>query len=315
MPIAKNDRAYGVSRYGIELRHTVAGWVREVTGGEATAEVVSEKIGAEVFQKKHLGPLKYEEVSFKAGAGMSKEFYEWMKTGFNHTSTKRGREDGAIIQADYDYNEVTRLTWTEGMVTEFGMPALDAASKDAALMSIKFRPETTRRTWGAGGKVTFASDSKKAKQWLPSNFKLRIDGLDNGCMKVNKIEALTIKQKVTENAIGEHRDYQIEGTSVEVPNLVITTSESHADDFYKWHEDFVIKGKNGEEYEKTASLEYLTSDLLTVLFTLNFKHLGIFKISPDKAEAGAEPVRRVKIEMYCEEIDYTFSSAAVFGGR
>jgi len=214
MTVAKNDRAFGVGRYGIELRHTVAGWVKEVEGGTATAEVVSEKIGAEVFQKKHLGTLKYEEVSFKAGAGMSKEFYEWIKTGFNQTSHTRGREDGAIIQADYDYNEVSRLTWTEGIITEFGMPALDAASKDNALMSLKFAPETTRKTWGSGGKVTFSSDSKKAKQWLPSNFKLRIDGLDKGCMKVNKIEALTVKQKVTENAIGEQRDYQKEAVAV-----------------------------------------------------------------------------------------------------
>ena len=39
---------------------------------------------------------------------------------------------------------------------------------------------------------------------------------------------------------------------------------------YKWHEDFVIKGNNGEDKEKGGTLEYLTADLKDVLFTLTF---------------------------------------------
>jgi len=46
---------------------------------------------------------------------------------------------------------------------------------------------------------------------------------------VNKIEALVVKQKVVENAVGEQRDYEQEAASVEIPNLVITLAESHAD--------------------------------------------------------------------------------------
>ena len=315
MAIARNNRGFAVGKYGIELQHTMAGWVKEVDGGHATAEVVTEKIGSDHLAKKHLGTLKYEEVTFKAGAGMSAQVYEWIKTGFNQTSHNRGREDGAILFADYDQVETSRLTWTHGLITEFGMPALDASSKDAALMTVKFRPETTRKTFTAGAKVTFPSDSAKQKKWLPSNFRIRIDGCEQGCMKVNKIEALTIKQKITENAIGEQRDYECEPSSVEVPNLVITLAESHADEFYRWHDTFVIKGQNGEDQEKGGTLEYLTPDLATVLFTLHFSHLGVFKVSPDKVEAGGEPIRRVKVEMYCEDIQFDFSGAAIYGGR
>jgi len=250
MAITRNDRAFGVSKYGIELQHTMAGFVKEVSGGDAVADVVAEKLGSDHLTKKHLGPLKYEEVNFKCGTGMSSQLYEWIKTGFNQTSHSRGREDGAILFADMDNTEVSRLTWTHGLISEFGMPALDASSKDSAMMTLKFHPETTRKTWGGGGKLSFPADAAKQKKWLPSNFRLRIDGCENGCVKVNKIEALTIKQKITENAIGEQRDYQKEPTSVEIPNLVITLAESHADDFYRWHENFVIKGNNGETEEK-----------------------------------------------------------------
>jgi hypothetical protein len=315
MAITRNDRGFGISKYGIELQHTMAGFVKEVSGGEATADVIAEKLGSDWLTKKHLGPLKYEEVNFKCGTGMSSQIYEWIKTGFNQTSHTRGREDGAILFADFDNTEVSRLTWTAGLITEFGMPALDASSKDSAMMTIKFSPETTRKTWGGGGKLAFPADAAKQKKWLPSNFRIRIDGCEIGCAKVNKIEALTVKQKVTDNSIGEIRDYQKEPTSVDVPNLVITLAESHADEFYRWHEDFVIKGNNGQDAEKGGTLEYLTPNLQEVLFTLHFFQLGVFKVTPDKVEASAEPIRRLKVEMYCEDIKFDFAGAAIYGGR
>jgi phage tail-like protein len=315
MAITRNDRGFGISKYGIELQHTMAGFVKEVSGGDATADVVAEKLGSDHLTRKHLGPLKYEEINFKCGTGMSSQLYEWIKTGFNQTSHTRGREDGAILFADFDNTEVSRLTWQFGLITEFGMPALDASSKDSAMMTLKFAPETTRKTWAGGGKLSFPADAAKQKKWLPSNFRIRIDGLEIGCAKVNKIEALTVKQKVTENAVGEHRDYQKEPTSVEIPNLVLTLAESHADEFYRWHEDFVIKGNNGQDREKGGTLEYLTPNLQEVLFTLTFSNLGVFKVTPDKVEASAEPIRRLKVEMYCEDIKFDFSGAAIYGQR
>jgi hypothetical protein len=105
------------------------------------------------------------------------------------------------------------------------------------------------------------------------------------------------------------RDYEKEPGAVEVPNLVITLSDSHAKPMYEWHEDFVIKGNCSQDKEKGGSLEYLANDLKTVLFTLQFKQLGIFKISPDKVEAGSEQIRRIKCEMYCEEIEFKYGGA------
>jgi phage tail-like protein len=315
MAITSNDRAYGISKYYIELQHTFAGFVKELSGGDATADVVQEKLGSDHLTKKHLGNVKYEEITFKCGTGMSKELYNWIDTGFKQTSHSRGREDGAVVYMDYDQKEMSRLTWHNGLITELTMPALDASSKDSAMMTIKFQPEWTRKTWGGGGKFTVPADAAKQKKWLPANFRLRIDGCEVGCGKVNKIEALTIKQKVTENAVGEQRDYQKEPVYVDVPNLVITLPESHADEFYRWHEDFVIKGNNGEDREKGGTLEYLTPNLNEVLFTLHFYHLGVFKVTADKNEASGEPIRRMKVEMYCEDIRFDFSGAAVYGTR
>lgn len=316
MPISVNKRAFGQGKYGLELDNVKAGWVSEVDGGHAVADVVTEKLGGDHLAKKHIGNVKYEEISFKCGTGMSKALYEWIDTGFNQTHNQegKGRQNGAMVFADYDYQELSRLNFFFAILTELGMPALDAASKDAAKMTLKFKPEYTRKVLAQGGKLTgsYGIDAKKQKQWLPANFRLRIDGLDEPCTRVNKIEALTIKQKVTENAVGEMRDYEQEATSVEVPNLVITLAESHAKPLYDWHEDFVIKGNCTEDKEKGGTLEYLAADLKTVLFTLTFKNLGVFKVAPDKMEAGAEGVRRIKAEMYCEDVRFSYSTAATF---
>src|SRR5262249_14849856 len=155
--------------------------------------------------------------------------------------------DGAIITADYSQKEVARLNFFQALITEVGFPACDAASKDAAKMTVKFAPEYTRMIAKTGGDVQAPVGKGEQKKWNPSNFRLKIDGLDTPCTRVNKIEALTIKQKVVEDPVGELRDYSKIPASIEYPNLVVTFAESHADDVYKWHEDFVINGNNGQD--------------------------------------------------------------------
>ncbi|HWF86401.1 MAG TPA: hypothetical protein VG222_16185, partial [Vicinamibacterales bacterium] len=91
-----------------------------------------------------------------------------------------------------------------------------------------------------------------------------------------------------------------------------TCGEAAADQLYAWHEDFVINGNNGQDKEKGGTLEYMSANMKDVLFTLTFSGLGIFKLTPEKVEAGSENVRRVKAEMYCEQITFKEGSGAVF---
>jgi len=306
MPITADKRGYIAGKYGIELDGIMAGWVGSVEGGHATSDVVNEKLGPDHIIHKHIGGVKYEDITVSCGTGMSKGFYEWIKASFDHNYM---RKSGAIITADYNYKEHARLSFFNGMPIEIGFPALDAASKDAAKMTIKIAPEYTRYTTTTGGPSVagkYAIKPGVQKKWLPANFRLKIDGTD--CTRVNKIEAITVKQKVVENPVGELRDYEKEPAHVEVPNLVITLAESHSKEFYDWHEDFVIKGNNGDDKERGGTLEYLDPSLKEVLFTLTFMHLGLFKLTPEKVEAGSENIRRVKAEMYCEDIKFEYKA-------
>jgi len=308
MPLSA--RGFVAGHYALELDGVAGGWLHSAEGGHATSDVVIEKLGPDHIARKHISGVKYEDITLIFGTGMSKGCYQWIKDSLDYKYSRKG---GAVIACNYDHKEISRLTWYHGLISEVGLPACDAGSKDAAKMTVKLSPETTRTTTQAGGGKSVAGafpvNSVVQKKWLPSNFRIRIDSLEEPCTKVNKIEAITVKQKNVENAVGEMRDYEKEPANLEIPNLVITVPESHADPFYKWHEDFVIKGNAGDGAEKNGALEFLTPNLQEVLFVLTFGHLGIFKMTPDKVESHNEGIRRIKIEMYCETMHFDYKAA------
>jgi phage tail-like protein len=307
MPIPASKRGYMPGKFGVDIGGNFAGWVMSAEGGHPSSDVVTEKLGPDNIQKKHVAGVKYDDISISCGTGMSKQFWNWVKDSIDH---KYSRKDGAIITADYDFREMTRMNFFHALISEVALPACDAASKDAAKMTVKFSPETTRvQTPMGGAKVTGQQNQAIQKKWLPANFRLDIKGFEQACSRINKIEAITIKQKNAENPVGQMRDYEREPAYLEFGNLVITLAESHADAFYKWMQNFVVDGKNGEDMEKTATLEYLTPNLRETLLKLTFYNLGIFKLTPDKSEAGAEGIRRVKVEMYCEKIQLDYTAA------
>jgi hypothetical protein len=207
--------------------------------------------------------------------------------------------------------EMGRLNFFNALITELGFPAVDASSKDACKMQVKFTPEYTRNIRKPGNPISGVLGKGEQKKWTAANFKLELQGADKAASWVNKIEAITIKQKVSKAQVGEQRDYMIEPMSMEFPNLVITLSDKHADELYDWHENFVIKGNCTVDQERHGALHYLGSDLKE-LFTLEFQGLGIFALTPEKHEAGSENIKRVKAEMYCEQIKFKAASGSIY---
>lgn len=293
-----NERGYMAGRVALELDGLSAGLLLSSDGGYAMADVVEEKLAADSVVHKHLGSVRYADIELQVGE-VDQSLYEWIRATLERKFT---RKDGAVISLDYDFKEQSRVEFKHTLVGEVRFPALDAASRDAARLTVKLAPEQTERKQGSGGRVSASTPAKgqHQKRWLPSNFRLQIDGLD--CSKVSKIEPLVVKTAVVESAVGELRDYEKEPAHLEYSDLVVTLPESHAASFFAWHEDFVIKGHSDQNYEKNGKLEYLSADLKDVLFTLSFENLGIYKLAPEKTEASAESIRRVTAAMYCESI-------------
>src|SRR4029077_18625033 len=92
-------------------------------------------------------------------------------------------------------------------------------------------------------------------------------------------------------------------------NLVVTLPEQDAMSFYKWHEDFAIKGNNvGNERE--GLLAYLTPDLRESIFVLGLHGLSLFKLTPQKVQAGSENIRSVQAEFSCKGMTFLPAAAA-----
>jgi phage tail-like protein len=306
------QRGYVAGNFGLEMDGKPSGWLYSAEGGMPNTEVVMEKLGPDHELHKHISGLKYEDLTITFGTGMSSNFWKWIQASFDRDYT---RKNGAIVAADYNYKETSRLSFYQALCSELTFPGLDASSKDPCRVTCKVTPEYTKmQLTPKGSKQDYVSDNKdqnKQHRWSPANFRLNIDGTD--CSRVFKVEPITLRQKIIDFQVGEDRMLQKEPVQIEYPNLAITLPESHSHEFFDWYNDFVVDGNCSEDKERTATLEYLNPSLDKVLFTLHFDRLGIFKVSPDKYEGGSETIRRVKFEMYCESIKFEYSQDAVFG--
>lgn len=300
--IAPRDLVPAVQRVGhiqLTLGESTAGFISSAEGGNATGDVVVEKLGPDFVARKHLAGVKYEDVTITAGTGMSKAFYGWIKGAFSGQPVAMS---GSIAGANENFKLFTKTDFSRAVITEVGFPALDAASKDVAKMTIKFQPELTRRSATTGSLVPPGPNVRNDK-WLVSNFKLTLN--DVNTKFVTSIDSLNIKWDFAtqETDIGASRPQLVK---IDIPNLKLRVVESQSKDFFLWHEDFVIKGNNGPDNEKRGSLSFLSSDLKTELFRLDLSGVGIFALDPDALTLNSTSVRHVTAQLYCDQMVFNF---------
>lgn len=298
--VSEKTRSYGGGMVALELDGHIVGFPFTVEGGSGKAEVINEPVGPDFIVKKHIGPPKYDDITVQFAAGtMSRPWYDWIKTTIDmkYGDTKNFRKSGAIVFTDVSFKEQSRLNFFNALITEIGLPTLDAASKEPAMMTIKFAPEYTRYTGGTA--KALPSPGQKAIGLNAANFRLAISGLEQATPRVMRIEAMAVKQKVVEQAVGQARDYQKQPVGMEFPNLVLTLPEVHAGPFYAWYEDFVIKGQSSQDRERNGTIELLAPNLKDAPVTIYLMNMGIYKLAKEVDAAGMPAARA---EMYCERM-------------
>jgi len=278
---AVDQRTYAGGNFLLELDGQSVDFLKSTEGGFPRGEVVSEPAGPNPIVKKHIGQPKYQDIAIQCDPALPKPLFDWIAATLNLSYI---RKNGAVITADFNYAEQSRLQFNNALITEFGVPTCDGASKEPGYFTVKFSPEFTTVIAGKGSAVK-QPFAKTQKMWPSSNFRLTIPGLD--CSRVSKIDAFTIKQK--------------EPGKLEFPNLSLYVAEAFAGTFYAWLQEMVVKGNTGENNEKPGTLELLDPSLKPIL-TIYLHHLGIFGFAPEKPSAGVDTIRRVKVEMYCEQM-------------
>jgi hypothetical protein len=291
---ADTVRAYAASIYGLELDGAAAGILNSVEGGAVSAEVIEDRTNT-YFTPKHLGRPKYEDFTLQMGLSLTTAVYDWINAAW---TGRYASKDGSIKAADYSFDLRSERQFYNALITETGFPACDAASKDPGYMRLRFSPDSMLPAT-ATGKLT-TSTSKQSKVWLPSHFRLAIDGLD--CTAVNKVDAFSVKQSVVMGSIEGSTDTTRVGGKLEFPNLRITLTAASAQSWWTYHQDFVVNANNGEKFEKPGSLIFLASDG-TEIARIKFFNMGLFRLSENTAASGTDLIPRVTAEMYVERME------------
>lgn len=265
----------------LTLDGVVCGFVTSAEGGDISAPVVRETAGGGPFVRKHLGRAAPEEIRLRFGLALTKPVYEWLEAGW---LGKAERRNGSLVGLDAKLEKRTELLFKDAALTATTVPAMDATAKAACALTARVQPRSTSRH-AASGKVSVAQPKAQA-QWLASNFRLEIEGLD--CTRVSKIDAFTIPGP--------------EAGAVDFPDLRITLADANANTWFDWHEAFVVKGETAAE--KSGSLIFLSPDLKGELGRVRFFNLGIHRLAAaSAAERGTSTIRHLVAGLYCERME------------
>jgi hypothetical protein len=294
-------RSYFAGSYGLLLDGVFAGFLTGFSGGNVVGDVIKmQPVGADRVQRKRLGPPHAEPITVECGLSMAKPFYEWIKSSIEPGSRPLAK-NGAVVEFDGRFKEMGRRNFSNATVTEVEFPSCDGSSKDPARLTVTFQPQTVALAAGSGAT---APGQVAPARLLRSNFKLRIQGLEEALTRTAAIEAFDIK--LTGGAGGDTRLPGRTPTVIDLPNLSITVGDSLIGQIYAWHQEFVLKG-GGKP--RPGVLDYLSPDLKSVLMSVNFSGLGIIKVAPEPLTAGApQAIRRSKVEMYCEAVTVDFKA-------
>jgi hypothetical protein len=287
--LLRSNPTLASTKYALELDGQAVGTVVDFDGGDATGDVVTEQPGADGLRHKHLAGVKYEDISITCHADMPAPVRDWITGTLTRNYIKH---EGAVIGLGINDQQTSRLEFSRAMIRRITFPALDASSKDTALIRVTLAPEVTRLQ-PKGGQVAFADSDPKSL--LARNFRLQIDGLD--CNKVESIESLTVEYDLASGT--EFRDAKIAAPVQNVPNLAFTIAQSGADALVAWHKDFVINGNRSAQNEKQGTLQFLAANMKDAPLTLAFQNLGIFRLRQVNDRGS---IARLRAEMYCEAI-------------
>ena len=278
-------RTYVSGNFTAEIAGMDAFLLKSFDGGVAVA-MPATRTRTNDYTDKSPGALKYEDAELRVGFSAPKPLWDWV-SAFS-TPSKPTSKEVVINALDYTMTSKSRRQLGATTLSKVVFPGCDGSSKEPAYVTLDLTPTRFHEIAGTGKTTSTLVGRSEQKTWLPSNFRLTIDGLDTS--KVNKIEPITITHSA--------------GGSPDYSNLVITMSEVTSTSMKQWMNQVLDPVSKGAAVfqEKKGKLEFLSPDQAKVLLTLVFEGLGPVKLLLDKVEANADQIKRVTAELYVERI-------------
>jgi phage tail-like protein len=300
----QQSRAYAAAHFALELDgKDEVGLFRSIEGGSIKTDVMTYQNGENYARFRQLGKPKFEDLKLQVGMSMSPPFYKWIESFFSGAADRR---TGAVIAADFYYIERARREFTEALIKEIVFPKLDGQDKGPAHMSVSLAVEGIVFKKGEGKKLQHPAGFDKQKVWNSNNFRFELRTFEDECTRVSKIDSFTIKQNIIEYHASGNATLRAPvkcPSQIEFPNIVFYVPEI---DSIRFLEHYKRRGVDGEVPGRlTGSITTFDAENVDT-FELAFDGADIISVTPDKADAGSEDIKQVKIEIYTEKMTFTY---------
>jgi len=291
-----NERTYTAGRFALDIDGFNVGFLKKFSGLHMDADIVSNDLGPDNRQKKHVANVKWTPGKATIGIGMGKGMYDWIKAAFDKGYITK---NGTFTAADFNYKAQSQLSFRDALITSVTVPKLDGASKEAAYFDVEFEVEEVRHV-KAGGEDIRGKIGPKQKAWLCSNFRVEIGSLP--CNRVATVDSFTWKCAVATDMVGIFVENTKHPAKVTVPDLKLGISYADHDEWSNAAKKWFIDGVRDEAAEMTGRITFLAPDMKTELGDIELQNVGFKKFSDEDSEANTEKIKRFNVEMYCEKM-------------
>ncbi len=298
---SQQPRAYAAAHFALELDgKEEIGLFKSIEGGSIKTDVMTYQNGTNFDRWRQLGKPKFEDIKIQVGMSMSKPFYSWLDDFFQRQGS---RKTGAIVAADFYYVERARREFSQALIKELTFPKLDGQDKNPVYMNVSIAVEDMVFKKGGGKELQKPTGFEKQKQWTANNFRFRLDGFEDQCKRVSKVDSFTVKQNIIEYHTGGFRAPIKCSSQVEYPSITFYVPEA---DSQKFVDHFKKRGVDGEVPGRlTGSITTFDSGGKD-LFEISFEGADISNVQPDKLDAGSDNIKQVKIDIYIEKMSFKY---------
>lgn len=285
--------------YLLKLDNKVCGALKEVSGGGAHTDILSQLQGSG-YSTKLPGKLFYDPFTIKVGFDLNNELARWITDSWNFTTPLPFSKSGALLTTDVNQTVTEERQFTKAFIIETTIPECNLLSKEDSCLEVKFAPELSKDIPPEKLLTIPAEASKQQATWQPSFYKLEIDRID--CKNVEKIDSFTIKRALAYLNTGV-----VAPQAPTFPNLHLTLPERDAPAWQQWFDDFVVKGGNSQDHREGRLIFYEDIALKHELARIELHKIGICGIDPGLRSSTTNQIRKFTADIYCESMSFIVS--------
>ncbi|HRO13046.1 hypothetical protein [Amaricoccus sp.] len=245
----------------LEVAGAPVGSLRSFRGLDVEAEIATRDLGPRSTPKKHVAAVRWTPAVATFGGGMGEGMQGWIAEALDRGAATRG---GSVAVAGPGGAPAFSVGFSGARLAAVSFPALDAAAKEPAEMSVEFVARQVE--WDQGGAAAAGPGAGAGAAWQRSSFRVEIGDLP--CQRVIAVDGFTW----TCAADG----------AITVPDVRLVVSRA---DLAPWEEAarrWFIDRDYRDRHEMNGTISLLAADGKSELARIELGHVGLKRFSHDE---------------------------------